>query len=250
MVKTYQMKDISDNYRVNKKDVFSLPSRLIISGNSGCGKSSLAIGNFLLREEFYLRDFKPENIFIFSGSAHGGDNKLMKTIETLEIPETNLFDSWDETAASMIYDEMVENFNEAQDEGRKPDHFLFILDDLSYTNKLQKSIFLNKLYQNSRKYCGSVWTLVQKYSQLSTAARENCNGAIFFKCTNKQLELIERDFNFLHCRKFFYKMMKDNTTKRHDYIVIDLEKDKMYRNKDFMPLCTCEGEKICNGIKI
>lgn len=71
-MKILKMKDKSDNFTIKKEHTFSLPMRLLAIGRTGCGKSSTALGNLLLRKEFYRNDFKPENIYIFSGSLKGG----------------------------------------------------------------------------------------------------------------------------------------------------------------------------------
>lgn len=84
-LKILRMKDTSDNYVIKKKDIFDLPARLIISGASGMGKTSI-LGNLILRENAYRKDFEPENIFIFSGSLKG-DIKIKTMIKELDIPE-------------------------------------------------------------------------------------------------------------------------------------------------------------------
>ena len=43
MVKCLKMKDASDSYTITKKDIFSLPMRVLAIGRTGCGKSSIAI---------------------------------------------------------------------------------------------------------------------------------------------------------------------------------------------------------------
>lgn len=132
MVKILKMRDKSDNFTIQKRDTFSLPMRLLAIGRTGCGKSSTALGNLLLRNEFYRNDFKPENIYVFSGSLDG-DLKLQTIIEQLEIPASNLFGTFDEEIAHFLYDNAVAMFKEAIDQKRKPDHYLFVFDDLGFT---------------------------------------------------------------------------------------------------------------------
>ena len=61
MPKVFKMKDISDNFTIKKDDIPSLPMRMLAIGRTGCGKSSIALGNLLLRPEFYRDDYLPEN---------------------------------------------------------------------------------------------------------------------------------------------------------------------------------------------
>ena len=163
------MKDKSDSFTVNKNTVFSLPMRLIICGRTGCGKSA-KLGNLLLRDDMYRKDFKPENIYIFSGSLHG-DMKLATIIKELDIPDSNLFDDFDEQIGNVLYDQIVENYNESLDDKLKPEHSLFIFDDLSFTNRMNKSkkdSILDRLMCNGRKFLISTILLNQKMTQLST----------------------------------------------------------------------------------
>lgn len=88
------MKDKSDNFTIKKEHTFSLPMRLLAIGRTGCGKSSTALGNLLLRKEFYRNDFKPENIYVFSGSlkttsilwlAYSGHKSRLKTVRQMVV---------------------------------------------------------------------------------------------------------------------------------------------------------------------
>jgi ABC-type dipeptide/oligopeptide/nickel transport system ATPase component len=256
MPKIYKFKDISDKFVIKKKEIPDVRNALAIVGKSGCGKSTL-LANLLLLEEYYKNDYDPKNIFIFSGSLEG-DLKLKKIIETLEIPSSNLFDKWNEETGHTIYDMLVDEFNEALDEKKKPVQSLWILDDLGFTNLLKvnnkKNSILDKIFSNGRKYNFSVWVLVQKWSQLNTTARENLTGAILYNCSNKQLDLIESDLNYIQSsnqnpKKLFHSLFRKNTKDR-DFLVIDFSKKNIYRNKEFKNICMCEKDlNECGGIK-
>ena len=250
----YKMKDKTDKFTVKKSPMFDLPMRLLMIGRTGCGKSNL-LGNLLLRPEMYRDDFLPENIYIFSGSLKG-DVKLHTIIEQLEIPESNLFDNFDEEVGHIIYDDIVEKFNDAVEAKEKPEQSLIIFDDLGFTN-LQKgkknNDILDKILCNGRKFLISTITLNQKLTQLSTNAREQCSGCILGKSTNKQLDLVADDFNYLNGKKNkqrFLDMVKTNTKGKHNFIVFNFSNgNNIYQNERFENICTCEGESICGGIK-
>ena len=251
MPKTYQMKDLSDSFTIKKKDIPSLPMRMVVIGRTGCGKSSLALGNFLLRPEFYLNDFKNYNIFIFSGSLKG-DLKMQTIVKCLDVPSVNLFDSFDEDIAHAIYDMLVDNFNEAIEEKRKPEHSIFIFDDLGFSNlqnKNNKNSILDKIFSNGRKFLISTITLNQRVTQLSSNAREQASVLVLFSSSNMQLELIEKQFNYLSSKKQFMNMIKKYTGDSvHDYIIMDLGKKNIYRNMEFKAICTCsDGTNECGN---
>lgn len=248
----YKMKDKSDSFTIKKKDIFNLPMRLLILGKTGCGKSGL-LGNLMLRDDFYKNDFLPENIFIFSGSVKG-DMKLKQIIEQLEIPSSNVFDSYDEDSAHAIYDLLVDDYNEKIRSKTTPNHSLFIFDDLGFSNlqrQNKKNDIMNRILCNGRKFLVSTCTLNQRITQLSRSAREQVSGAIIHKCSNKDLDLIESDFNYMKDKKKFRSMFRNNTEGEHDFLVVNFSNGKnIYQNKNFENICLCDGEKNdCGGIK-
>lgn len=238
MPKTYKMKDISDSFTIKKEDIPSLPMRMLAIGRTGCGKSSIALGNLLLRPEFYRNDFLPENIFIFSGSL-SGDIKLRTIIDQMDIPSSNLFNSYDQESAHDIYDMLVENFNEKLNDKLTPDQSLIVFDDLGFTN-LQKTNkqnnILDKILCNGRKFLISTITLNQKLTQLNTNARENCSAVMLWKSTKKQVDLAESTFNYLSNRNAFFELVRKNTMGQHDFIVMDFQKPEIYRDMEFKPI--------------
>lgn len=245
MPKIYKMIDKTDKFTKHfNNGIPSMPFRLIAIGKTGSGKSSVAIGNFLLRKDFYREQFLPENIFIFTGSR--GDPKIRTICKELEIDKSQVIEGYDEEKCKAIYEMIIDEYNECINEGRTPNHFCIVFDDLSYSNffaRTKKDSIIDKLFANSRKYLCNIILVGQKYSTLNTQIRENCSCALLFSCSNKQLDLIEQDFNYLENKKIFNQMFRDNTSEsKHDFIFIDFSKDKedIYRNKDFKKLCLCK----------
>ena len=236
-----KLKDKTDSFVKKKKMTFDLPMRLLLTGKTGMGKTNI-LSNLLLNDnkEFYRNDFDPENIFIFSNSLRGGgDKKLMIIINELDIPEENLFENYDEQAVEVIYDMLVDNYNEAIAEGEPVKHSLFVFDDVSFDNSLkgrEKESQMNRLFMNSRKFLVSVTATAQKYSSFGTGLRENASGLILGKSSNKQLELIEADHNYLRDKKLFREMFLDNTKDKHDFLVINFSKPELYFDKNFEPI--------------
>mgnify|MGYP003138942452 CR=1 FL=1 len=248
------MKDKSDNFTIKKNNgFFSLPARILGIGKTGCGKSSICLGNFLLLPEFWRGLILPENIFIFSGSL-AGDLKLSVVRENLEIPDENCFDSFDEVVGHTIYDMLVDNFNDAVNNNMKPEHSLIVFDDLGFTNmmnKNKKNSILDRIFSNGRKYLISTLCLNQRISQISTNAREQASGIVLFKASKKQKELIEADFNYLPSKKQFMDMLTSHTEGKNDFMVIDLNDpdENIYKDKNFKKICTCpDKSKKCGGV--
>tara|TARA_R110002012_G_scaffold52809_2_gene135690 strand:+ start:3441 stop:4196 length:756 start_codon:yes stop_codon:yes gene_type:complete len=241
--KILKMKDVSDSFVTKKEQIFNLPMRLLIIGKSGDGKSGY-LGNLLLRKEFYRDDFLPENIFIFSGSVNG-DKKLQTIIDEIEIPETNIFSGYDEDNLEGVYDHLVDEFNDNVDDGikdKKKLNSIVILDDLAFNNSFKdkgKNDMIRKVYMNGRKYSISIMILSQKYSAVSTSIRENITGLILGKSSNKQLEMVSDDHNYLKGKdgkKRFIDMVKTATDKPFSKFIINFTQPELYQDTDFEAL--------------
>ena len=236
-----KLKDKTDKFTMKKNKTFDIPFRLLIVGKTGMGKSNI-LASMLLQDnkEFYRNDFEGDRIFIFTGSP--GDNKLKIIMRELDIPDDNLFNGYDSDAVEVIYDMMVEEFEEAIEEGEKPKPFLFIFDDLGFSGSMkgqEKESQLNKLFMNSRKYLGNVVVMVQKYSDAGTGIRENSSGLILGKSSNKQIDLIEADHNYIRgkdSKKIFRDMIIKETEKPFSFLIINFSKPELYFNKEFEPI--------------
>jgi hypothetical protein len=232
-----RMIDKSDKYKIERKDFFSLPYRLLVIGRTGAGKSNI-LGCLLLLKDMYRGVFQPEDIYIFSGSLQG-DRKLQTIIKELDVPTENLFNSYNDAVLSEVYDILVDEYKEAVDDKTIPTQKLIVFDDISFDGSLKgqsRSPMINKLFMNGRKFLISTIVTAQKYSDISTGARENASGVVLFKSTNKQLELIEQDMNYLDNKKDFYKMVKDHTSNDYDFMLMDFQRQPYYRDKEYKPI--------------
>jgi hypothetical protein len=232
----YKVKDNSSSYYKDKGDLINLCMRLIIVGASErSGKTNL-VGNLILRPEFYLNDYLPENIYIISPSA-STDNKLKKIIEVKGIPPHNIMLEYDEDVLEEWYKIQQEYYDEAIENKENPEHKLIIMDDLSYNGSLKENNHgvISKMACNGRHYLINFIITAQKYTQIPTTLRENCNSAIFFNCSNKQLALIEEDFNYLNNKKDFIDMFKKATEDKNSFLVVNHTnpKGKIYMDSNF-----------------
>tara|TARA_R110000796_G_scaffold6749_1_gene23625 strand:- start:416 stop:1165 length:750 start_codon:yes stop_codon:yes gene_type:complete len=234
-----KMLDKSDNYTTEKDDnLFNLPMRLLMIAKTGDSKST-TLGNLLLKKEGYRTDFTPDKIFVFSASVKG-DEKLKIMIEELDIPEENIFNDYDDEVLSVIYDMLVEDYCENIDEGiTKPKllNSLIIFDDLAFNDSMKaqaKESMIKKLFMNGRKYLLSCIVISQKYSSLGTTLRENASGLIIGKASNKQVDLIEADHNYLKGgKKIFKDMFRDTTETPFSKLIINFSKPNLYYNQNF-----------------
>ena len=238
--KVLKAKDISDKF-VTKKDILpDIPFRMLIVGRSGSGKSSI-LSCLVALPTWYGSDFKGDNIYLWSGSK--GDDKINKLIEYKEIPDGNVRHEWFDTEVSEVYDELVDDWKDKVEDKERPNDVLFIVDDLFYSNKFansrMKDSMMSKVFQNGRKFNISIVILAQKYSSISSSLRENANAIITFGATNKQVDLMEGDWNYLPHSKDFYKVFRDATNgSKHDFLFINIDRpiNERYMDKEFKSL--------------
>jgi len=239
----HRMKDRSDSYVTKKNVLFNLPMRLVIVAKTGGGKSSL-LGNLLLKEDGYRDNFLPENIFIFSGSL-AGDVKMRTITRELDIDPENQFSDYNEEALEGIYDYLVSRFNDLVEQGVKDKqelNSLIILDDLAYSNAFKnnsKDSQLRRIFFNGRKFCISIIIISQKYTSVSTPLRENLSALIIGASSNKQVELVSSDHNYLKSGyNSFRRMFLDATKEPYHNLIINMDNDKehMYYNNRFEPI--------------
>ena len=145
-----KVRDDAEKYYTKKTQIFDLPMKLAIIGASQRSGKTNWIINALGRDKLYGKDFKPENIYIFSPSLKS--NKWVRFIEAKEIPEENLFSELNEGELEELYEDVEDQYNEAVDDRKKPPNKIVIFDDLGFGGALRgKSKFgiIDKLVMTS-----------------------------------------------------------------------------------------------------
>ena len=132
-----------------------------------------------------------------------------------------------------MYEKIKKDFAKERDtDGMTVQQRLLIFDDISFSGSLRDKDFgvISEMVCNCRKLSVSLIFTTQKYSHLSTTVRTNLNGAIFYNTSQKELELIEQDFNYGTSRKAFYNMFRYCTNDPHDFLVVNMTnpRDRWY----------------------
>ena len=237
-LKSYRMLDPTDSFVTKKDRLFDLPMRILIIAKTGSGGKSTTLARMLLDKHFYRDDFEPDNIFIFSGSFKG-DAKLNIIKRELDVPDQNMVDGFDEHHLEVIYDQLVDEYNEKISDGEtdpKKLNSLIVFDDLAYTGCMKansKGDQLTRIFMNGRKYLISCVIISQKYSSVGTTLRENASGLILGQSSNKQLCLISDDHNYMENTKEFHKMFKKTTNKPFGKVIINFTHPTLYQNESY-----------------
>jgi hypothetical protein len=244
MVKDLKFKKIKDDsdklIKVDKGQLFNLPMRLLCVGKSGTGKTS-ALVSLLLDKRYYKNDFKPQNIYIFSPGAVGGnDHKMELLIENKNIPMNNLFTEFDDDILNALYDNLVEEFKtEKELKKKKIDQKLIILDDLSFDGSLRNGNYnsVARLMMNGRKHGINIIVTAQYMSHILPSCRFNANGLILFNMNEKELDLVSDEQNYAGIpKKSFKELIRNQFQEFHDCIIINYtnsKKNGIYLNNNF-----------------
>ena len=238
-IEILKVKDDAERYYTKKKQIFDLPMKLAIIGASQRSGKTNWIINALGRDKLYGKDFKPENIYIFSPSLKS--NKWQRFIEAKEVPEENLFDSLNEGELEALYEDVESEYYEAIDDKKRPANKIVIFDDLGFGGALRgKSKFsiIDKLVMNGRHFNLSSAFLVQSYKQLTPDVRGNISGLVVFNLSTRELESIVHEHNYLESSKAFMKMFRATTKKKHSNFIINYSNDpaNLYMDKNFLPV--------------
>lgn len=234
-----KVKDDAEKYYTKKKQIFDIPMKLAIIGASQRSGKTNWIINALGRDKLYGKDFKAENIYIFSPSLTS--NKWIRFIEAKEIPAENLFTELNEGQLEELYEDVEDEYNEAVDNKKKPANKIVIFDDLGFGGSLRgqsKFGIIDKLVMNGRHFNLSSAFLVQSYKQLSPDVRSNLSGLVVFNLSTRELESVIHEHNYLESSKAFMKLFRRTTKKKHSNFIINYSNtpENLYMDMNFMPL--------------
>ena len=238
-IEILKVKDDAEKYYTKKKQIFDLPMKLAIIGASQRSGKTNWIINALGRDKLYGKDFKPENIYIFSPSL--GSSKWKRFIEAKDVPPENLFSELNEGELEALYDDVEDEYNDAVDNKKKPENKIVIFDDLGFGGALRgKSKFgiIDKITMNGRHFNLSSAYLVQAYRQLTPDVRANLSGLVVFNLSTRELESIVHEHSYLPSSKDFMKLFRATTKKKHSNFIINYSNDpeNLYMDQNFIPV--------------
>ena len=229
--------DKSDSYYTPMDGIPDLPVRMVVVGKSQLSGKSTIILNMLLRPEFYGGKFEPEDIYLVSNNKL--DNKLRILADQLEVPGSNIM-RFSEDRLQSVYDHIEDMAQDAVEEGTIPVRSLVVIDDVAFSGDLKSKIngVMSQLACNGRHANISTIVTAQKYSQLSTVIRTNCTAAILFGNSQRELDLITEDMNFLQSKREFVNVFRDTTREKNSFMVCDFTTEGFYLDSEFKPIAT------------
>ena len=111
--------------------------------------------------------------------------------------------AFDEEDLEDLYEQLEDEFLDDVENKKKPSNKLIIFDDVAYSGGLKNKTagVISKIVMNGRHANISSIFTTQKFSLVQTGVRSNVTGAILFNTSQKELELIADDYNYLENKK-------------------------------------------------
>ena len=211
----------ADNKIVEPLRSMKSGSNIAIIGSSGSGKTNLLVSLLSKpKRDGIRRSFKNlfHKIIIVSPSLHTlQTNNIFKNI-----PDERKFKDFDCDTLEAIYDELDKSLIEQEEETSKIFN-LIILDDVGSKLKggAKEKMFVS-LMQNRRHYNATIWTVGQRFRDLSHGHRSNLTHAFIFRPKT----YVEADAIFTELvgipqkdQKQFMKFLYDDD--RYTHLLID-----------------------------
>lgn len=189
------------------------PFRMYIVGASGSGKSNLVL-NLLTRTNMY-KDYFDDILVISPTAVH-----LDPNYRELDLPDENFFDPDTDVLERLM--EIQEDNIEKVGKLDSP-KILLVLDDIISYKTFVNSPLLLKFAVMSRHWNISLMVLSQAYHRIPKSIRMQMTAIVFFKGSNKELEVLAEDFSAPGMSKHrFIEAICYATHKRYNFFFVDL----------------------------
>ena len=209
-------------------------SSVIFNGRSGSGKSNLLI-NLLTRPEFYGPEKEGEKtyfdlIFLFSPTAHGGDD----LVQFLNLPSKRIDTSLDTKKLDHIL-ETQQKLIETKGLLKSP-KILIIFDDCQSDSKFLNTKSFLRCFIQCRHLNISTFLCSQRFNKTPKAARLQANNIFFFPASDGEIDLMVDEYTPANMtKKKFKEIIQFATTEPYSFLHINLrcdDKEKFRKNLD------------------
>ena len=189
------------------------PFRLLICGQSGCGKTNL-LSNLILKYLYF------DKLYVFAKDLSEPYYEYLQECfneEELSNEIESVFSSDPEDIVKV-------------DDLDKEQQNLIIFDD--YVTTKDQSI-IKDLFIRGRKKNASIIYLSQSYYKVPKDIRLQCNYIILFpSCSQKDINLVLKEHSTDDNIK---KLYEEATKEKHSFFTLDLKNPEMKYRKDFIP---------------
>ena len=192
------------------------PFSWLLSGSSGSGKTNLCI-SLLTNPDLYGNFF--HCILVFSPTA-GTMDDLYKP---LNLPPENFISEFGGGTLDKIIDARKARINEKGIEWvAKNERMLIIMDDVIANRDFLESPDALKMFALLRHYLVSIIVMIQSYTKLPRALRNNCNAICVFPALRSEIETIKDECcPAEYTKKEFEKLLKYCMDGEHTFFYIN-----------------------------
>lgn len=189
------------------------PFRSYIVGGTGSGKTNYVL-NLLTK---YYKDYF-DDIIVISATA----KRVDPSYKVLQLDD-HQFMPCDERVVARIMELMEEDVEKnGKSQARK---ILVILDDFIHTKSFLKCKPLFKLLMQGRHFNISMFLLSQAYHRVPKSLRLNMSNVVYFKGSNKELEVLAEDYGAPgYSKKEVMNTISKVTSKRYNFFFCDINR--------------------------
>ena len=211
-------------------------SSVIFNGRSGSGKSNLLI-NLLTRPAFYGPEKEGEKsyfdlIFLFSPTAHGGDD----LVQFLNLPPKRIDTTLDTKKLDHIL-ETQQKLIETKGLLKSP-KILIIFDDCQSDAKFLSTKSFLRCFIQCRHLNISTFLCGQRFNKTPKACRLQANNIFFFPASEGEIDLMVDEYTPANMtKKKFKEIIQYATEDRYNFLHINLrvkDEERFRKNLDEM----------------
>ena len=231
-------------YRNSNPNMPQHPFRMMLVGQSNCGKTNCIVN-------LILKNFSFDKIYVIAPNVTTQpvyrllkdqldvvDDKVQKELlkKIAEYNRTHRKTKIDPDAVELdpiaeYFEELPSDLLERLDESKQN---LIILDDLVICDKRTQSV-IDKLSVRGRHKNASVVQLVQSFYRASRISRLQCNAFILFHSVSEaELSKYHREMGCNVPRKKFIETIMEATRPKWSFVVVDLDHGVPYRRQNFV----------------
>ena len=149
--------------------------RMAVVGSTKSGKTNV-IKNLFLRKELLKKNFRDDDVFVFSKTLHVNDDYD-------DFKTANKFDTFDQGMIKEIIQDQKDLIKSVK-KHRTP-HIVIILDDFAADPRFWSSPVLNDLCVSGRHIKISIVMIVQRWKAIPRTCRLNLNLLLWFRSSNQ-----------------------------------------------------------------
>ena len=145
---------------------------------------------------------------------------------------------FDEVAEDKKFDELTaENIQYVldyiKDEPDEYNHCLILDDMTAYLKDKEIAKLINMIMMNRRHLHISIFFLIQDYKSLPDKTRKLCSNILMFKVNRKSVDAVfEENLDCYNVPKLISRLLKITFKVKHDFMFIDVENCRLFRNWD------------------